>query len=935
MTYQLPRCYRLWLALALVCWSPAALSLSSDAYVDEAEGYLQRGQSAAAAIQLKNALVENPDNAAARLWLGRAYLQLGDTLSALKELERAEALGIPRRQLILELGRAYLGAGQYPRLLEKVDPVADDPTDLQAQLLLLRAQAYTALKNHTAADQLFLDALKLQPESAAGYLGRAQLAYENQNRSPGSIAELLDRALQLEPTNADAWTLKGFLLRQNQDQGAAVEAFEQALKLSPQNVKAHLGRGIALLSLNQTERAGDDIAWVLQRYPQHVMARYLQALRWLTLGENQRAFDALQQIRHYAQLVPQINLLAGSAALRMGLLNQAEHFLQLFLAQHPGHPQASHLLATVLAYLHNQAEQLAVLERSAPSDDPGYYAMLGDIYLAKGDLRHSREQFETAVQLNPDLPLVRSQLGLIQIKQGALEDGIEQLKAALALSDTQPRTEVLLANALLQQGDLAGAKAAIDRLQGRFPDQSLVHHLRSALHMAAGDTEQAKGELTRLLALRPDFIPGLINRALLAMHEGDRPAAQAAFERIVRLQPGQATALYGLAVLAEQQGDLPLAQQRLEQLRQSQPASQPFAEALAAFYLRHGEHAKVVEVLDFLHFNPPLNEQFLRLRAQAELALGDLAGAASSLNRLARVTAAVAPVRYAQGVIYLAMERPAVAIATLREALMLRPDYPEALLAWGRAAFADGQADEAQRIANRLGREYPQTGYAEDLQGHMALQRDDFSRAAAWYQAAYQRSGRPDLMRRIFQAKLRAGGGRAVLVEMEAWMGSHPDDTGVRQLLAHSRLNRSLALQRAGLTDAAIASYRAVLAIAPANLAALGQLTLLHHALGQPEAVDYAQRAHQLVPERAEIAATYGWMLYLYGSKEEGLAVLQQAVASDPSSAGIRLQWATALDREGLHRQALDALDPIFATRDGTPLFESAQQLKIKLDRTP
>ena len=63
-------------------------------YVAQAQDYIDKGDLNSATIELKNALVENPDNAQARWLLGKLQLEAGDVASAEKELRKAHDLGI-------------------------------------------------------------------------------------------------------------------------------------------------------------------------------------------------------------------------------------------------------------------------------------------------------------------------------------------------------------------------------------------------------------------------------------------------------------------------------------------------------------------------------------------------------------------------------------------------------------------------------------------------------------------------------------------------------------------------------------------------------------------------------------------------------------------------------------------------------------------------
>src|SRR5262245_19829779 len=86
--------------------SAACTSRSPEESVAAAQRYIASGELNSAVIELKNALQEQPDLAAARYELGTVYLLLGDPESARKELNRALDLGYDRTKVLPPLLQA-------------------------------------------------------------------------------------------------------------------------------------------------------------------------------------------------------------------------------------------------------------------------------------------------------------------------------------------------------------------------------------------------------------------------------------------------------------------------------------------------------------------------------------------------------------------------------------------------------------------------------------------------------------------------------------------------------------------------------------------------------------------------------------------------------------------------------------------------------------
>jgi cytochrome c-type biogenesis protein CcmH/NrfG len=72
--------------------------------VENARAFLERGNAQLAIAELKRVLQDQPDDADARVMLGKIYLTGGELPYAEKELERAKALGIESAELMVTLG---------------------------------------------------------------------------------------------------------------------------------------------------------------------------------------------------------------------------------------------------------------------------------------------------------------------------------------------------------------------------------------------------------------------------------------------------------------------------------------------------------------------------------------------------------------------------------------------------------------------------------------------------------------------------------------------------------------------------------------------------------------------------------------------------------------------------------------------------------------
>ena len=176
---------RLLLACLLSFGLAACGGESSDTLLDQAKASIAKGDTKAAIIQLKNAVVADEKNAEARYQLGQLYLQAGDAASAEKELKRAREAGYAADTINPLLARALIKQGEFQRVLDELPaPVGDSPET--ATMLTLRASAELGLGNKDAARKGLEQAQKMAPRDPDVHLALARLALRSEEHTLNS-----------------------------------------------------------------------------------------------------------------------------------------------------------------------------------------------------------------------------------------------------------------------------------------------------------------------------------------------------------------------------------------------------------------------------------------------------------------------------------------------------------------------------------------------------------------------------------------------------------------------------------------------------------------------------------------------------------------------------------------------------------------------------
>ncbi len=246
----------------------------------------------AAVTALQQVLDLNSTNVTARLLLARAYLGMSEGSNAEKELKPLVDKAPPSNYIVY-LGQAWLQQGKYEQILEKLRPQPGLESQVLAEALALRGQAYLARGNLEAAARELDTALENAPDNPVITLSLLRLRLAQQ-RLPDA-AELVERILADTPDDPDAWSLQGELaLRQGQLQPAE-EAYSKAVKYryNPDTGDL-LNRALVRVYLGNYPAAEEDITAVHKRLREHAGVLFVTGLMCFFQGKYADAWNKLE-----------------------------------------------------------------------------------------------------------------------------------------------------------------------------------------------------------------------------------------------------------------------------------------------------------------------------------------------------------------------------------------------------------------------------------------------------------------------------------------------------------------------------------------------------------------------------------------------------------------------------------------------------------------
>ncbi|MES2537875.1 MAG: XrtA/PEP-CTERM system TPR-repeat protein PrsT [Pseudomonadota bacterium] len=891
---------------------------TSEGLISEAKAYQQKGDTKAAIIQLKNALQKNPDDAQARFLLGSIYAETGEVQSAEKELRKAMSLGISADLTKPLLAKVLVDMGQFQKILDEIKPMPGSP--LNAQIASARGNAYLALNQPQEAKAAFEEALKEKADYPDALIGLAKHAIATKDTA--GAGRLAEQAVAKNPSHVDSWFFKGHLARAEGKSDAALLAYGEALKLKPGNAEALIAKANIEISTGKFDAAKADIDAARKAAPNSPIISYTQALLEFSQQKHAAALESVQQVLRVApEHMPSI-LLAGAIQYALGATQQSEQHLKKYLEKNPNHLYASKLLAASL--LKNGQTQgalnIVMPALKTAQQDTQLLTLAGESYMQAKDFPKANDYFEKASALAPQTANIHTALALSKLAQGENARAVAELELATTLDPKPAQAGVLLVMTHLRLKEFDKAIAAANTLEKTHPKNPVVQNLKGGAYLGKGNAAQARASFEKALAMEPTYFPALSNLAQLDMQEKKPADAKKRFEALLAVDKKNVNAMTALANLAASQGRKEEATTWLERASTENPNELRPALQLAAHYLSLGEKQKGLALAQKLQTANPDNVDALDLLAQAKLANDDKTGALESYKRLAGLSPTSPIPHFRMAAVHMTMQNAGAAAEALKTSLSIKPDFIDAQVALSMLEVRNGNLDQAMVIARQIQKQNAKLPVGFEIEGNVLMMQKKPALAVKSYEQAFAVSKTAPVMIKLHDALQQSGKEKDADARLAQWMKEQPKDTTVRMYLATKALLKKQ-------NKIAIDQYLAVLQTEPGNAAAMNNLALALQEEKDPRALEYAEKAHKLMPENAGIMDTLGWILVEQGNTSRGLPLLQKATTLAPNSADVRYHFAAGLLKSGDKAKGRQELEQLLASGKTFPKIEEAKAL--------
>jgi tetratricopeptide (TPR) repeat protein len=324
-------------------------------------------------------------------------------------------------------------------------------------------------------------------------------------------------------------------LHQAGDLEAAIREYQFFLALRPERIEARSNLGAALARLGRYTEAIEQYQRALTLDGQNQAIRLNLALAYYKTARMQLAAKELEQVAAAQPDNPRVVLLWADCYLQLG---EYQKVIALLTPHEPAHRSNSpedralaYLLGTALIREKQPEKGQVIIERIMRGGDSAEaHLMLGMTHLMIGDTAQALQEFEQAIKLNPQVPLLHTAYGKALAMTGNTDRASDAFRTELKTNPNDFEANLQLGVMLKQDRNLDEALKHFERALLVRPGEPNARFYIQTIRIAQGKLTEALPELEKLVQEAPDFVEAQVQLAavyyrLKRKADGDRVQA--------------------------------------------------------------------------------------------------------------------------------------------------------------------------------------------------------------------------------------------------------------------------------------------------------------------------------------------------------------------------------------------------------------------------
>ncbi len=559
----------------------------------------------------------------------------------------------------------------------------------------------------------------------------------------------------------------------------------------------------------------------------------------------------------------------------------------------------------------------------------GGYRKLFRYYLGVGRLEDAERALQQAIRNNPKEYAFRFDLALYYQTTGRPDEAKKIVQDMVARVKEYPAAYLMAGDFHYGLANAAEAIRMYEKGMAAFPDDRAVYQSRMVRsYLAMGKKSEAEQINDAILKDHPKDVPAMARSASLLLEKGEVGRAIDGLNAALAIDPNNAQAHYDLAraLLASKRPEL-VRYHLSEAIKWSPRFASPRL-LLAQVDVEAGAYKSALTGSQLVLVTNPRDRKAHLIHAMALRGLQHYDMARAELRFLLASNPRDPRVLFQLGVLETAARKWKPAEDAFLACYNAAPSDMRGLRAAADIHLSRNEPDQALTLLRAEVKRFPERADLQSALAEYAGRAGHPDVAQSEMQAAFKKVDpnspeSAELHRKLAQIQVSSGSLQAALPHLERARQLQPGD-------AKTLFELGALYERLGRLKDAVPVYAAAVKADGENVRALNNLAYTMSETGGDldQALNFAQHAHQLAPDKLEIEDTVGSIYLKKNLLDEALEIFESNVEKKPADVTFRYHLALALLQNGDVAKAKQAFEKALASH---PSPDDAGKIQTQL----
>ncbi|MCQ2249037.1 MAG: tetratricopeptide repeat protein [Treponema sp.] len=424
----------------------------------------------------------------------------------------------------------------------------------QNSIIIDRAKAAILARDFDQAIRIYRGLLNTNPENMEylNVLGDLYVKSGDDERALDYYKEIV----RLDSNNVSALNNMGAIYRRLEQYDLSISVLERAVIIDDSNVQVYYNLGFTYKLMGNYDDAIQCFNTVVESNPRDVLAFNHIGSIYAIQNKHDLAVQSYIKGLKADPNHPVLHLNLAKSYDILGDFAKAQSEYEAALKTKPGWFEAIESYSDLLLR-ENKSQNAGDIVRKAlviNPKDAAMHAKLGDVYYNQNNYDNAENEYNSALNINPDCDKALSGLARTYEDTGRIDDALETVERLQVVAPESMDAKRQHVHILLSADKLKEAGEKITALYDANPDDVHTLNLLGQYYICTNDEKKATGCFKKIKSLKPDYTMFYKDAGKRHSQGGNYDKAEEFFQKYMDYNPESTDGIKSLAMNYEAQG---------------------------------------------------------------------------------------------------------------------------------------------------------------------------------------------------------------------------------------------------------------------------------------------------------------------------------------------------------------------------------------------